>query len=156
MLLKNDKGGSFNAMFTHGATSTGINSHGDMGAAFDYNLDGKVDILSGDDNPGRWRLFENQSETENHFIIIDVGYSDSGVDPIGAEVRISNGDLEQFHDVGSAGATHAQSILNQVHFGLGKSKQVSQIVVRWRDGSEQTLESVAANQMVSVGKSLSQ
>jgi len=53
---------------------------------------------------------------------------------------------------GSAGTTHAQCLLNTVHFGLGQSTRVDSVVVRWRDGSRQELKNPCVDQIISVGK----
>ncbi|MEI8641370.1 hypothetical protein P4S68_10980 [Pseudoalteromonas sp. Hal099] len=57
-----------------------------MGAAFDYNHDGKLDLLSGDDDNGRWHLYKNTSAMlNNHYSLVRIGYSPSGVDAMGAK-----------------------------------------------------------------------
>ncbi len=148
MLLRNQQGKGFVADFGHGATNAGIDSHGDMGATFDYNQDGKVDILSGDDNPGRWHLFENTTPLKNNYLQVQVGYSPQGVDPIGAQVWVNTEKNTVYRTVGSAGATHSQSLLNTVHVGLGSNAQAQSVTVRWRNGEEKTVSSVNANQRI--------
>lgn len=148
MMLINKQGKGFEAQFSHKATNLAGDSHGDMGAAFDYNMDGKIDILSGDDNPGRWHLFENVSSNENNYLLISVGYSKQGIDPIGAKVWVTTADQTLYRDVGSKGATHSQSILSIVHVGLGKESDVKRIKVRWRTGEEQVIDHQEANQTI--------
>lgn len=150
MMLINNQGKGFIPHFDHQATKAGIDSHGDMGAAFDYNADGKVDILSGDDNAGRWHLFENATVNDNHYLQVQVGYSEQGVDPIGAEVWVSTAEGVFYRVVGSAGATHSQSVLNTVHVGLGKQTVADEVRVRWRSGEETTILSTPVDQRIFV------
>ncbi len=137
ILLLNREGQHFTALPNHGATVTGTTAHGDMGAAFDYDRDGDVDLLSGDDDQGKWYLFENTLGTQaHHAMLVEVGYSPSGTGPEGAKVSLSlESGLTQVKWVASAGATHSQSQLNIVHFGLGAEERINKISVTWRDNS---------------------
>jgi len=102
-----------------------------MGQAFDYNLDGKVDVLNGDDEFGLWQLYENSSPTVGNYVLVRVGYGpNTNVDPISAEVTVYTPDNEYFRRVGSAGEAHSQSLLNTIHFGLDDQTQIDSIAVR--------------------------
>ncbi|ABD81911.1 CRTAC1 family protein [Saccharophagus degradans] len=149
-LLLNTGDNRFISTTRHGATSSDDNGHGDMGQAFDFDLDGRLDLLSGSDNPGRWYLYQNTSPTAN-YLLLRLGNSPSGTDPSGARVKITTPTRTYYRTVGSAGEIHSQSLLNTVHVGLGATQQVTSIHVRWRDGTEQTLGPHAANQRLSVG-----
>lgn len=153
LLLMNNQQGGFNALDSHGANVLGAGGHGDMGAALDYDKDGFVDILSGDDNPGKWYLYENQltANAQNHYLTITVGYSESGIDSLGAKVKLSSAKQQWQNQVGSAGAVHSQSVLNQVHFGIAELNSIDQVTVQWRDGTTQILNNVKANQHIKVG-----
>jgi len=153
LLLINNKQGGFSVFDSHGANVLEVGGHGDMGAAFDYNQDGFVDILSGDDDPGKWYLFENQltSNGHNHYVTVNVGYSESGIDALGAKVKLTVDKHQWQKHVGSAGAVHSQSVLNQVHFGLSELTTVDEISVIWRDGTTKTLKNIKANQHLKVG-----
>lgn len=158
VMLLNDGQGGFESLLSHGATSEyGKDSHGDGGVAFDYNRDGKVDILSGDDDNGKWHLYENNSQKANgQYLLLHIGYSEKGVDPYGAKVWVSTSsnaaNKEQYRLIGSSSANHSQSLLNLAHFGVGNVSEVTQVLVRWRDGTTQTLNNVSTNQLIKVGQ----
>jgi hypothetical protein len=154
MLLINDNKGGFTTNFDHGANVLNVGGHGDMGAAFDYNQDGFIDILSGDDDLGKWYLYENQSslQSNNHYLNVNVGYAKSGVDSLGAMVTVTANGKNWTKRVGSAGAVHSQSVLNQVHFGLAEITSTSKVQVLWRDGSQQTVTNINADQQIKIGK----
>ena len=83
-----------------------------------------------------------------------IGYSQNGVDPYGAKVWITSQGQTQYKLIGSSNANHSQSLLNIAHFGLGEDDMISDITVRWRDGTTQTLKNKQANQLLTLGKSL--
>ncbi len=150
-LLLNSGGKKLVADFRHGAASSDFtNAHGDMGAAFDYNLDGRVDILSGDDDQGTWHLYQNDSLLGN-YALVTVAYSAKGADAIGAEVWLDVGAKTYYRRIGSAGATHSQSVLSTAHFGLSDKDKIDRVRVRWRDGHEQDIINPGINQRLVVG-----
>ncbi|MEL7119180.1 MAG: CRTAC1 family protein [Bacteroidota bacterium] len=151
-LLINNGRGAFEITNCHGVGDPKDPGHGDMGQAFDFDLDGQVDLLSGRDNPGKWYLHKNQGLNDNNYLLVQVGYSPKKeVDPIGAVVSIET-DIQSFTKrVGSAGAVHSQSLLNIVHFGLGKMNNIQRIKVRWRNGEQVVIEKPTVNQIYKAG-----
>jgi len=112
------------------------------------DLDGKVDLLSGSDDPGKWYLYGNQSTNNNNYAIVRVGYSPKkNIDCYSAVVKIETKNKVFRKRVGSAGEIHSQSLLNSVHFGLGTETEITKITVKWRNGEEEILENVAVNQL---------
>lgn len=152
VLFLNQSGISFSQRTDHGANVIPEKSHGDMGAAFDFNHDGNLDLLSGDDDNGRWRLYRNAGKNDANWIAIHVGYSAKGASPFGAEVEITTADGIQFKRVSSGSAVHSQSRLNVCHFGLADAKEVRQVKIKWRDGSTVTKTDSGVNQVIKVGK----
>jgi hypothetical protein len=152
MLL--NTGSQFEVVTAHSANNAGSSNHGDMGQAFDYNNDGSVDILNGDDEYGIWHLYKNAG-AGNNFTTIKVGYAPtSNVDPISAKVTIVTPTKTYHKRIGSAGEAHSQSLLNIVHFGLGSETQINSITVRWRDGETETITNPAANQLIDFAAAL--
>lgn len=145
ILLLNEGNGKFNQLLGHSVIAQNDKGHGDMGQAFDYDNDGRVDLLNGSDNYGKWYLFKNESTTNNNFIEINVGYSlKENIDPLFAEVYVKTNHRKYRKIVGSAGEVHSQSVLNIVHFGLGKEK-AKFVKVVWRNGEEMILKSPKNN-----------
>jgi len=149
-LLMNTGQGSFEVTTTHTAKSTGSSDHGDMGQAFDYNSDGNVDILNGDDEYGLWHLYQNTGDNNsNNYVIVEVGYApNSNIDAISAVVTVTTATGTYVRRVGSAGESHSQSVLNMVHFGLGQDNTIISAEVKWRDGETVTFTNEAVNQIL--------
>lgn len=154
-LLINERGVAIRSELEHNAINkTAPKSHGDMGAAFDYDMDGRVDILSGDDDQGAWHLYRNVAKEIGNYALIRVGYSKQKSDAIGAELWLETDNKTLYRRIGSPGATHSQSVLNTVHFGLGKDTKIRRIKIRWRDGYEEIIENLEVNTHFVVGVSL--
>ena len=154
VLLMNDGGNGFISSIDHGANNIAAGGHGDMGAPFDFDRDGSLDVLSGSDNYGYWHLYRNTTGDQgsvNRSITIHVGNSPTGTGAHGAEVYLSTASGTQFKRVGSGGAVHSQSFNEFVHFGLGRDDSAS-VRVRWRDGDEAILENLPNGTMHSVGE----
>ena len=153
-LFINKQGKGFESSLSHGANTLDIDAHGDMGAAFDYNLDGNIDLLNGDDDNGQWHLYKNTTAQgkHNHYLLTQVGYSKAGVDAIGAEIFVSTAKSNQYKRVGSGSAAHSQSLLNIAHFGLATDSLIDSIKVVWRDGTSEEVKQVSSNQLIKFGR----
>ncbi|RPD99110.1 CRTAC1 family protein [Aureibaculum marinum] len=145
LMLLNTGNSSFEITTMHGANDVGAPGNGDMGQAFDFDLDGKIDLLNGSEG-GEWYLFSNTTNTENNYVLVRVGYAPkSNVDPISAEVIVNTTDNEYRKRVGSAGEVFSQSLLNIVHFGIGKESKIKSIRIRWRNGEIVAFKNKSAN-----------
>jgi len=153
LLRNNGAGTGFALIEDHGGTVTTRGGNGDNGMAFDFDNDGAVDIIAGDEDDGFWALNRNllKPGPNSQFVHIRVGYSPRGTDPIGAVIKLEAGDLSQWRRVGSAGESFSQSVLNIAHFGLGARAKVDRVVVTWRDGTSATLRNQDANRMLVLG-----
>ncbi|WP_247670595.1 CRTAC1 family protein [Alteromonas sp. MMG017] len=150
MFLNTGKG-YFETTTMHGASDHGGPGFGDMGQAFDFDLDGKVDLLSGSEH-GYWNLYRNTSKNAGRHTLVKVGYSpNEQVDALGAHVEVETSEGKQFRRIGSAGEIFSQSFLNIVHFGVGTAQQIEQITVRWRNGETQKILHPDINKRVNFG-----
>jgi len=115
------------------------------GAAFaDFNHDGRIDVVvSAIGEPPE--LWENISQGDNAWLIIQLEGSRSNRDGIGAEIRIGDQHNGMTSAVGYASSSHAG-----VHFGLGRAKMVERIEIRWPSGTRQVLTGVPVNQILRV------
>ncbi len=147
LLLNNGKN-EFILSTNHNANDIHDEGHGDMGQAFDFDLDGDIDMLNGSDDEGMWYLYENKTATTNNFVSVRVNYSPkSNIDAMAAVVEVKTASKSYKKRVGSVGEVFSQSLLNTVHFGLGKEAVVKSIKVTWRNGEMVVFKNKKANQL---------
>ena len=126
------------------------------GAAFgDIDNDGRVDVVVNVLN-GKAKYFHNLSRPDHHWILLKLVGKKSNRMGLGAQIRITGEDgLKQYNQVTTA-VGYACSSDPRVHFGLGASKTVREIEIKWPSGIRQTLRNIAADQILTVEERLSQ
>ncbi len=120
------------------------------GVAFgDLDNDGRVDavvtVLGG---PAK--LFHNISGGANHWILLNLVGTKSNRMAIGAQIRITTDDgRSQWNEVTTA-VGYASSSDSRVHFGLGGSRKIREIEIRWPSGIKQLLHDVDADRILTI------
>jgi enediyne biosynthesis protein E4 len=119
------------------------------GAAFgDIDNDGNVDVLVTDLHgpPEVWR---NTSPKRNHWLIVVTQGTKSNRDGMGAKLKLVSASGAQYNHVNTAVGYGCASD-RRVHFGLGKDQVVQHLTITWPSGVVQTLNDVAADQVLTV------
>lgn len=130
---------------------------GERGAAahfFDYDRDGRLDVLllEGAAVPpfdrGPYRLLHNESPPR-HYLTVELAGTSSNRAGLGAwiEVEACDRTWRAFHD-GGQGPT-SQSVA-PLHFGLGDCGGPARIAIDWPSGARQVMESVAVDRTVRI------
>ncbi len=114
----------------------------------DLDNDGDVDavVLNSRKPP---TVLRNDSASGNHWIEIRLCGVKSSRDGVGAQVRVRTGDLEQTDEVHSGRGYQSHHGM-RLHYGLGKRDRIDRIQVRWVGGHIDTLENVAADQLLTI------
>ena len=138
-------------MTSHGAVDINDPGHGDMGQAFDFDLDGQVDLLNGSEEEGFWYLYKNSTNEAGNYVLVNVDYSPkSHVDPYSAVVTVKTASGKSYRKrVGSAGEVFSQSLINTLHFGLGNEQDIDSITINWRNGETKVLTELSSNKLYS-------
>jgi hypothetical protein len=142
-VFMNDGQGRFRDATPASGLATAVAAHRGCGIA-DFNADGRLDIVVlvlGE----RAELWENQSASANHWLIVKPVGTKSHRDGIGARITIGDQVRTMTSSVGYASSSHAG-----VHFGLGAANEAPRIEVQWPSGARQVLEHVKGDQVVEV------
>ncbi len=142
----------FERLLNHNIISPELGAIGMGVETFDYNLDGKMDVVLGNER-GKWHLFKNTFQETENFLVIKVGISEKGrATPLGAIVSISSCNKKQIRRVGATGATYSLSANNFIHFGLGNCNEPTIVSVKWTNGEKMERTISAFNETVFLGK----
>ncbi len=120
------------------------------GCAFgDYDNDGDMDVLvlNMNDVPS---LLRNDGGNKNNWIKIKLLGTNCNRTAIGARVRVVTGKHTQIDEVHSGSSVMSQSDL-RLHFGVGQSKQIDAIEVKWPTTDKvERFTNVAVNQILTI------
>lgn len=137
MLLRNERG----KRFVDVSATSGEAFHEEWAARGlaigDINSDGQLDaVVTSNDGPAYVLL--NQTKTSNHWLILNLVGVKSNRDAIGAEVKVSTSEGDQFATV-TTSSSYQSSGDKRLHFGLGSADSIRQIEIRWPSGIRQVL-----------------
>jgi enediyne biosynthesis protein E4 len=117
------------------------------GAAFgDIFNSGQIDVVINNlnDVPS---LLRNQSPSTNSWIVVRLVGTRTNRAAIGSRVIIESDGRRQMQEVRSGGSFCSQNDL-RLHFGLGRAREATRIMVKWLSGGQEVLEHVAANRLL--------
>jgi hypothetical protein len=154
ILLQNDGRGVFKVVPFAGGAAGSTAGRGDVAVSADFDNDGFLDlfITNGYGEPpynnGPYQLFHNRGNA-NHWLELRLRGVQSNRDGVGAKVILTTGGVSQLRE--QAGGVHrfAQNH-KRLHFGLGGHTVATTVSVHWPSGVVQTLNNVAADQIVQV------
>jgi peroxiredoxin len=131
-------------------------------AMLDYDRDGWLDIAMTNANSPLFRVHRNRigdrpgmAERGKMIAVRFVGGNDGAVsvdglacrDGYGAKVRVDLGDTKRFQEH-RCGQRHSSQSPKTMIIGVGENETVPQLEVEWPSGHKQTLENVAAGNIV--------
>ena len=114
----------------------------------DLDNDGRLDAIV-TTNDGPIHILHNETQTQNHWILMNLVGHKTNRDAIGAEVTIWTAGGFRSATVSTAGSYLSASD-KRVHFGLGKDNVVQKIEIRWPSGIAQILKDVRADQILRI------
>jgi len=130
------------ADFTRPAPHRGL-AYGDL-----FN-DGRMDLVV-TALGGPVRIFRNVTQTGNHWILLKPVGTKSNRMGIGAQIRVTTDDGRKLYNEATTSTGYAASSDPRVHFGLGKSRVMREIEIRWPSGARQLLHDVTADRVLEV------
>jgi len=96
---------------------------------------------------GKARILRNVTTNDNNWVIFRLVGTKSNRMAIGAQLKVTTEDGNSQYDIVSTSAGFGASRDPRAHFGLGKSKTVKQLEIRWPSGVRQVLKDLPANQI---------
>jgi enediyne biosynthesis protein E4 len=128
---------------TAGADFTRLAPH--RGLAYgDLDNDGRMDlVVTALGAPVS--VLRNITETHNHWILLELAGTKSNRMGLGAQIRITTDDGRKLYNEVTTSTGYAASSDPRVHFGLGESRVLREIEIRWPSGTRQLLRNVTAD-----------
>jgi hypothetical protein len=114
----------------------------------DIDNDGRLDAVV-TTNDGGIHVLHNSTQTQNHWLTLELVGHQSNRDAIGAEVKVVTAKGSQWATVTTAGS-YLSSSDKRVHFGLGSEALSRTIDIRWPSGIRQTLRDIRGDQILQV------
>ena len=115
-------------------------------AATDWDLDGDVDLWLINRTGPRVRFANNRIQTDNRFLLLSLEGLKGNRDAVGArvEVTLDDGARTLIKSLRAGDGFIAQSS-KWLHFGLGDSRLIDRVVVRWPGGAVEDLAGLESN-----------
>jgi hypothetical protein len=136
-----DVSGQSGAMFHEPWASRGM-------AIGDIDSDGRLEAVV-TENGGPIHVLHNETESQNHWLTLNLVGHKSNRDAIGAVVKIVTPQGEQYTTVTTCGS-YLSSSDKRVHFGLGLQSTIKEIDIRWPSGITQALRDLKSDQVLRV------
>jgi hypothetical protein len=142
-----------NGQFADVSATTGadfIRSAPHRGLAYgDLDNDGRMDLVITALGI-QVSVLRNVTETHNHWILLKLVGAKCNRMGIGAQIRITTDDGRKLYNEATTSTGYAASSDPRVHFGLGNSRLIREIEIRWPSGTRQLLHDVSADRIMVV------
>jgi len=114
----------------------------------DIDNDGRIDAVV-TENGGPAHILDNQTETANHWLTLELVGHKSNRDAIGAVVKIATAQGAQWATVTTA-SSYLSSGDKRLHFGLGREASVRELEIRWPSGIVENLRDIRGDRILRV------
>lgn len=125
------------------ASAVDIDADSRSAVGADFDRDGAVDLLVGSVGGGSIRLFRNRFPTAQHGVQVSLEGVKSNRSGIGARVIATIGGRRIVRDLFPADGFSGQAPA-EVYLGLGPSKHIDRLSVRWPTGVTQDFAGISA------------
>jgi len=155
VIARNLGNGTFELITDHGAVAdlTGDVTYPAGGQPFDFDNDGRVDVIVGTRTNanmgqqgvmGHLNLFRNVVTNGNSYLIVKVPLAINGFTTMDALLELQTSRGSFYRRVGSVGEGRASSYINHVHFGLGQGTTLASLQLTLIQGGSPIVRSLAS------------
>jgi hypothetical protein len=102
-------------------------------------------------NDGVVHILQNDTQTRNHWILLNLVGHTSNRDGIGAVVKLTTSLATQYRTV-TTGGSYLSSSDKRVHFGIGTEGSAKEVEVHWPSGIVQKLTNVQADRILTINE----
>jgi hypothetical protein len=95
-------------------------------------------------------VFRNVTQTANHWVLLKLVGTKSNRMGIGARIRVTTEDGKMLYNEATTSTGYAASSDPRVHFGLGSSRVIKEVEIRWPSGTRQLLQNVTADRILEI------
>jgi hypothetical protein len=148
LLFRNEGKGRFTEISRQAGTGFAIQRVSRALAAADVDNDGDMDLLVVNNGAGPDLLRNDGGNAAGGLLVRLVGTAGNR-SAVGSRLTLTAGGTTQVREVKAGSSYLAQHDL-RVHFGLGEVRRAERLEIRWPGGARETIENVAANQIVTV------
>lgn len=152
MLFHNQKGRTFRDLVPLLGADVARPLVGRGSATGDFDNDGRLDLMAVD-HEGPLMLLHNLTETDNHWIKLDLRSTGPNHFAYGARVTAQAGNQKWINEVSPA-TSHLSSSDPRIHWGLGPCERLETIAIRWPSGQVETLHDVAGDRILTIHEGL--
>ena len=115
----------------------------------DLDNDGRMDVVV-TALGGAVRVLRNVTENHNHWVLLNLVGTKSNRMGLGTQIRVTTDDGRKLYNEATTSTGYAASSDPRVHFGLGASRVIREIEIRWPSGTRQLLRDVNADRVLEV------
>ena len=147
----NTRGGRFADISA--AANIDFDDDGRVLALADWDFDGDIDLWIANRTGPQVRFLRNDTDNDHNFVAFHLEGVLCNRDAIGARVELTlarDADHPQRIRTLRAGEGYLAQSSKWLHFGLGDANRLDHIVIRWPDGSRETIREIQPNRRYKV------
>ncbi|RAP28540.1 hypothetical protein DID76_04515, partial [Candidatus Marinamargulisbacteria bacterium SCGC AG-414-C22] len=118
-------------------------------AMADFDNDGDLDLIINNINDEPLLYKNTRGIKDGNYLRVNLKGSSSNLNGLGANIKLNYGDNIQFYEHNPYRG-YISTVEPFIHFGVGKTKTIQNIIIEWSDGKTQELKNIKTNQVITL------